>query len=645
MNKGNTQQSVISQMGLPFGKLKRMHLVGIGGAGMSAIAEILLSKGLIISGSDEKESEVTDRLKERGAKIFIGHQAAHVIGVEAVAHSSAVNPKENPETLEAYKQGIPVVKRDELLGEVMRHKVGICIAGTHGKTTTTSLTATVLHECGLKPTALIGGVSTYFREQGFGGSSLVGSGEYMVIEADEYDRTFLKLTPTIAVMTTLEAEHLDIYKDLDDLKNAFTTFAEKVPFYGSVILCADEENLLEIAKNLKHRKVTYGLKENADIRASDFNTDGVSQTFRLSIRGKDVGLISLASAGIHDTKNALAAIAVGLELGLDISSIAESLKKFVRVGRRFDVRFSGSSEFPVVIDDYAHHPTEIKATLSAARNAFPKKNIKAVFQPHLYSRTKDFAKGFAEALDLADSVALYEVFGSREKKEDYNEVSSALVLNQIQSAKGGLVTDRKAFIETCISQMRETTDVFVFMGAGDITKDAAVLAEQFIMKSGQQTAVVTEKNRISFELAAENVPLIIVPLTIHSKNKKFQLSAVLDTGATDCLISKDIAEEGEFEELLGEYLDREVHSVDGAIHIIDVVKAEQMEIGNTSRKNIHVGIMDLSSVRTFLEERGAQTAALPKAIIGYSFFKGMKLTIDYATKHLTLEHGNAALEA
>ncbi len=462
------------------GRIRHIHLVGIGGAGMSAIAEVLLNNGLKVSGSDLNASEVTERLKERGAIITIGHDAKNIDGAQVVAHSSAVRVDENPETLAAMKLGLPIIKRDELLGEIMRRKAGICVAGTHGKTTTTTMIATMLTECNLEPTALIGGISDYFLSMGAGGSALVGEGDLMVIEADEYDRTFLKLTPTIAVITTLEAEHLDIYKDIEDLKQAFTEFANKVPFYGAVILCNDEEHLRAIRPNLKRKTITYGLNADAEFQAVDIQQDRASLKFKVKRQNQSLGFIGVEAAGLHNVKNALAAIAVGFEIGLSFEDIRRGLAKFKSVRRRFQIRFEHGENAPMVIDDYAHHPTEILATIQAAKQGFQARKIVAVFQPHLYSRTRDFASEFASALSMADKVILTDIYPSRERAEDFKGVTSQWIAEKVPNA---IVVEKSNLIDV-LSQEVNSNELVVMMGAGDITKWAEKLAQFFEEKYG-----------------------------------------------------------------------------------------------------------------------------------------------------------------
>ncbi len=462
------------------GRIRHIHLVGIGGAGMSAIAEVLLNNGMKVSGSDLSTSDVTERLKERGAIITIGHDAKNIDGAEVVAHSSAVRVGENPETLAAIEIGLPVIKRDELLGEIMRRKAGICVAGTHGKTTTTTMIATMLAECNLEPTALIGGVSDYFLSIGSGGSALVGDGDLMVIEADEYDRTFLKLTPTIAVMTTLEAEHLDIYKDLDDLKEAFTEFGNKVPFYGAVVLCNDEENLRAIRPNLKRKVITYGINADAEFQATDIEQSQATLKFKVRRRTQSIGILGIDAAGLHNVKNALAAIAVGFEIGLSFEDIRRGLSKFKSVRRRFQIRFERGEHVPMVVDDYAHHPTEVRATLEAAKHGFKSRKVIAVFQPHLYSRTKDFAHDFARALCLADRAIITDIYPSRERAEDFEGVTSHLIAQEMTNAS---VIEKSHLLEALTDEVKGN-ELVVMMGAGDITKWAEKFAQTLEKKYG-----------------------------------------------------------------------------------------------------------------------------------------------------------------
>ncbi|ACF13302.1 UDP-N-acetylmuramate/alanine ligase [Chloroherpeton thalassium ATCC 35110] len=458
------------------GKIRHVHLIGIGGAGMSAIAEVLLNQGFIVTGSDLVESEVTRRLRHCGATIFIGHDRDNISGADVIVHSSAVKPEMNEEVQEAFARQIPVIKRDEMLGELMRRKAGICIAGTHGKTTTTTMVGTMLKECHEDPTVIIGGISDYFN-----GSAVVGNGNYMVIEADEYDRTFLKLTPTIGVITTLEAEHLDIYKDLDDLKQAFVQFANTVPFYGAVICCIDEPAIAAILPCLNRRVITYGLTPEAELQAKEVVFHGKTAHFTVTHLGKPLGKLELKAPGLHNVKNALATVAVGLELGLEFDSICRALASFQAVRRRFHVKYSdGEPNGLMVIDDYAHHPTEVRATLEAARLGWPKHHLIAVFQPHLFSRTQTFADEFGKALALADEIIVTDVYASREKAEDFIGVSGDLVVRAVQKAGGkASYIEQKSDIIQQLLNRASAGQMIITMGAGDITKIAGELVEKF----------------------------------------------------------------------------------------------------------------------------------------------------------------------
>lgn len=462
------------------GRTTRVHLVGIGGAGMSAIAEVLLRRSFEVSGSDQQQSEITERLKALGAKIHIGHHKESIEGADVVAHSSAVNPETNPETVEARLRGIPVIKRDELLGELMRHKIGICVAGTHGKTTTTTMIGVILQECGLSPTVIIGGISDYFQNlTQMQGSAIVGESEFMVVEADEYDRTFLKLTPTIAVITNIEAEHLDTYKDLNDVRLAFVEFANKAPFYGAVVCCGDEMAVMEVAHLFQQKVITYGISDTCDYVAYDIVQNPSGTCYKVRYRDKDLGSMELHTVGVHNVKNALAALAVAEEIGLEFEEIREALLKFYPVRRRFQLKCAPTS-MVLVVDDYAHHPTEVRATLEAARQGWQNRRRVAVFQPHLYSRTRDFAAGFAESLRLAEEVFVTEVYPSREKREDFPDVSGKLIADELMKLgyrNVQFVPDRTLLLAAVLDAAQDG-DMIITMGAGDITKFADKLTEE-----------------------------------------------------------------------------------------------------------------------------------------------------------------------
>ncbi len=387
-----------------------MHFIGVGGIGMSGIAELLANLGYVVSGSDEKRSSVTDRLEAMGVRVSSGHDAAHVGEADVVVVSSAVRPS-NPEVREAVRRQIPVIPRAEMLAELMRLRFSIAVAGAHGKTTTTSMIALVLERAGLDPTAVIGG-----RLSAFGGNARLGRGELMVAEADESDRSFLKLFPTIAVITNIDHEHLENYGGFDDLQQAFVDFANKVPFYGGVVACADDAHLSAVLGRMTRRVTTYGLDTDADITASDITLDPFTVRAVVSRREAHasattrLGPLTLNVSGRHNLQNALAAVAVGLELGLSFERIVAGLAEFRGVERRFDVR--GEPNGVLVIDDYGHHPTEIAAVLAAARTLG--RRIVVAFQPHRYTRTAALMEDFGPALAGADHVVLADIYSAGE---------------------------------------------------------------------------------------------------------------------------------------------------------------------------------------------------------------------------------------
>jgi UDP-N-acetylmuramate--alanine ligase len=458
---------------MELGKTKSVHIVGIGGAGMSAIAELLLKSGFGVTGSDLAVSEVTEKLREHGAFIYKGHQAENIGASDVVVYSSAVRRESNTEILAAEKNGIPVIKRDEMLGELMRYKYGICVSGTHGKTTTTAMVATMLIDSGESPTVMIGGVSDYLK-----GSTVVGEGKYMVIEADEYDRAFLKLTPTIAVINSLESEHMDTYGTMDELRKSFVEFANKVPFYGKVICCVDWPEIRRIIPRLNRRFATFGIEEPADVMAGDITLDGQSTSFTVHAGGSTYRNVRINVPGKHNVLNSLAAFSTGLELGLPVERIIAGLGKYSGMRRRFQLKYHEANG-PLVIDDYAHHPSEVKATVKAARDGWKNCRIIAVFQPHLYSRTAEFADEFGWALSHADSVYVADVYPSRERAEDYPGVTGSLVAEAVRKA-GGKDVSFIADQEKLILELQELTisgNLILFMGAGDVTHMASKLAD------------------------------------------------------------------------------------------------------------------------------------------------------------------------
>ena len=439
---------------------------------MSGIAEILLDQGFQVSGSDKQLSEITERLSRLGATISEGHDSAHVTkDVDALVYSSAVS-LDNPEVQEAQRRKIPVIRRAEMLAEVMRLKYGIGIAGTHGKTTVTSMISLVLMEGGLDPTVIVGG-----KLSGLGGTNArLGHGDFIVVEADEFDRSFLSITPTIAVLTTLDVDHLDCYKDLEEIKGAFVQFATKVPFYGFVVLCLDEQSLQDIMPQLSKKKIiTYGMNPQADLHALDISHKENTSTFTVVRRGEDLGKVLLQIPGLHNVKNALAAVAVGLELGVPFSKIKLGIEKFTGVYRRWEVK--AEVDGITVIDDYAHHPTEIRATLQGAKAGW-RRRVVCVFQPHLYSRTRDFYQDFGRAFFNADVLIVTDVYPARE--EPIPGVTGELIVDaarQFGHKAVQYLRDKKE-VPNFLMKIKKQGDIILTMGAGDIWK----YGEEFVMQ-------------------------------------------------------------------------------------------------------------------------------------------------------------------
>lgn len=449
---------------------RKVHMIGIGGIGMSGIAEILLAMNFKVSGSDRSLSEITDRLVSLGAEIYEGHRAENLQDADVVVYSSAVT-MDNVEIQEALKRKIPVIKRSEMLAELMRLRYGIGIAGTHGKTTTTSMVGLVLLEAGIDPTVIVGG-----KLSGLGGTNArLGKGEFIVVEADEFDRSFLQLTPVIAAITTLEKEHLDIYRDLEDIKSAFVEFANKVPFYGFVVLCLDEEGLREILPLINRKVITYGLSAQADVRAYDISFFETYSKFKVRYNGEVLGEIELNVPGIHNVKNSLVAVTIARELGVDFEKIKSALKKFTGVYRRFEIKADINGI--LVIDDYAHHPTEVSATLSAIRSGWDRRVV-AVFQPHLYTRTRDFYQEFAKAFLDSDVFICTDVYPAREIP--IQGISGQLIKDAAEKFghKNVIYVSDKKEIPDRLMEIVKPGDIVVTMGAGDIWK----FGEEFINK-------------------------------------------------------------------------------------------------------------------------------------------------------------------
>jgi UDP-N-acetylmuramate--alanine ligase len=388
------------------GRIKHIYFVGIGGIGMSGIAELLLNLGYLVSGSDAKESLITKRLNQLGAKIYIGHKASQVAGVDVIVTSSAISA-DNAEVLAARERLIPVIPRAEMLAELMRLKYGIAVAGTHGKTTTTSIVAAILAKGKLDPTIVVGG-----RLNSLGSNAKLGSGEFLVAEADESDGSFLKLSPTIAVVTTIDAEHLDYYGTLDNIKRNFLQFINKVPFYGAAVLCLDQKNIQELIPKVEKRYITYGLNTQADVMAEQITFSKFSSSFNVLYRGESLGKVNNNIPGLHNVYNCLAAVGVGIDLGLEFSTIKSALEEFVGADRRFQL--IGEAGDILIIDDYAHHPVEIKATLRAAKDGFGRRTV-VIFQPHRYTRTRDMLDEFFTAFYQADVLVVTDIYSAGEK--------------------------------------------------------------------------------------------------------------------------------------------------------------------------------------------------------------------------------------
>lgn len=435
---------------------------------MSGIAEILISQGFIVSGSDLHKSEVTDHLAALGARICIGHNASHIADAEVVVYSSAVRPLENPETVAAVERKIPIIRRAEMLSEVSRLKYCLAIAGTHGKTTTTSMCGLVMMRAGLDPTVIVGG-----RLKGLGGTNArLGTGDWIVLEADEYDRSFLQLLPTIAIITNVEADHLDIYSDLDDIKGAFVEFTNKVPFYGTACVCLDDPGVRAILPVVKRRVVSYGTSAQCDVRAIDITYNERSSNFTLVHLGNQLGEIALNTPGEHNVRNALAACAMAIQCGISFDDIRDGLADFGGVYRRFEIK--GEVGGVLIVDDYAHHPTEIRATLSAARKGWNRRII-AVFQPHTYTRTRDFFADFATSFDEADVLILTDVYPARE--EPIEGVTGKLIADAARDAGHRNVhyVDHVSDIPEMLKNLVREGDLVLTMGAGDVWKVALAL--------------------------------------------------------------------------------------------------------------------------------------------------------------------------
>jgi UDP-N-acetylmuramate--alanine ligase len=459
-----------------FKKIKHIHFVGIGGIGMSGIAEVLLNLGYRVSGSDMRESETTERLRKLGGEIFIGHRAENITEPHVVVISSAVK-SDNVEVVSAREKQVPVIPRAEMLAELMRLKYGVAIAGAHGKTTTTSMVATVLAAGGIDPTVVIGG-----KLNSIGTNAKLGQGEFLVAEADESDGSFLKLSPTIAVVTTIDEEHLDYYKDINEIKDAFLAFINKVPFYGVAILCLDQQHIQELLPRVQKRYQTYGMSTQADYQARDVSLRPLGSRFKVLHHGEDLGWFELSVPGVHNINNSIAAIAVARELEIDLETIRKSLKEFSGVQRRFTIK--GEVDGIIVVDDYGHHPTEVRATLAAAA-AGMERRVVVVFQPHRYTRTQHLQTEFFTAFNQADKLVIMDIYAAGEKP--IPGVSGEALAEGVK--KYGhkdvvYIAEREKIVEHMAAALRKG-DLLITLGAGDVWKIGEQVLEK--LKRGDRT--------------------------------------------------------------------------------------------------------------------------------------------------------------
>ncbi|WP_188149897.1 UDP-N-acetylmuramate--L-alanine ligase [Teredinibacter waterburyi] len=458
-------------------RIRRIHFIGIGGAGMSGIAEVLLNQGYEISGSDLRESQVTRRLTAMGAKVFIGHHANNVVGADVVVNSSAVLAT-NPELVEARNNRTPVVRRAEMLGELMRYRHGIAVAGTHGKTTTTSLIASIFAEAELDPTFVIGGLLN-----SAGSNAGLGESRYLVAEADESDASFLHLQPMVAVVTNIDADHMDTYGgDFNVLKKTFIEFLHNLPFYGIAVLCTDDSVVEEIIPDVARGVITYGFSASADFQAYDIQQDAGRQRFKVKRPGKEKPLhVFLNMPGEHNVLNATAAIAVATDEGIGDEYIQNGLAQFLGVGRRFEIYGEyhvGGSETVMLVDDYGHHPREVAATIKAVRDGWPKRRLVMVYQPHRYSRTRDLYEDFVEVLSSVDQLVLLEVYAAGEdpiQGADSRHLSRSI---RIRGQVDPIFIEGVEGVPSVIKDIVQPGDIVITQGAGNVGTLAAELAKR-----------------------------------------------------------------------------------------------------------------------------------------------------------------------
>ncbi len=465
-----------------FAKIQRIHFVGIGGIGMSGIAEVLLTLGYGVSGSDLRNSPTTERLARLGAQIFVGHAESNVHGAEVVVTSSAI-VRDNPEVAEARRLHLPVIQRAEMLAELMRLKYGIAIAGMHGKTTTTSMVAAVLGAGGLDPTVVVGG-----RVDSLGSNARLGTSQYLVAEADESDRSFLKLSPILSVVTNIDREHMDCYRDMEDVHETFVEFMDRVPFYGTVVACTDNEALRDLLPQVRRRVLTYGTREDADFRAVEVTTErdsgAMHNSFGVIFQGRDLGRFDLFVPGAHNVLNATAAIAVGMGLEIPVERIREGIAQFRGVDRRFQLK--GSVAGVRVVDDYGHHPTEILATLAAARQWMGGSGrIHVIFQPHRFTRTYLLMEEFAQAFPEADRLLVLDIYAASEQPI---AGVSGLGLSRKIFCRNGFPAEFAASFAAAVEAVVEQTrpgDMVLTLGAGTVSQ----LGTQILEKLGAREPV------------------------------------------------------------------------------------------------------------------------------------------------------------
>jgi UDP-N-acetylmuramate--alanine ligase len=463
-----------------YGKIRKIHFIGIGGIGMSGIAEVLLNLNYQISGSDLRASDITQRLGTMGAEIYLGHAASNLRDVDVVVTSSAVK-SDNAEVSEALRRLIPVIPRAEMLAELMRMKYGIAVAGTHGKTTTTSMVATLFCHGGLDPTAVIGG-----RLDAFGSNAKLGQGQFLVAEADESDGSFLKLSPTIAIVTNIDADHLDFYRDLEEIKETFVEFINKIPFYGRAILCLDDKNIQGIIPLIRKRFTTYGFSAQADFQASEVEHQALQTSFAVDYCGQRLGRISFQMPGDHNVLNALAATAAAMEVGLDFATIAAGFKNFGGVQRRFQIKDEINGI--MIVDDYGHHPAEIKATLNAARNGWERR-IVTVFQPHRYSRTAALFDDFTTAFYETDQLIILDIYAAGEDAID--GISAEKLAAQVTGhghKDVQYLADRGKVVDHLLSNCHEG-DIVITMGAGNVWQIGEEFAQRLHSVVAQQESI------------------------------------------------------------------------------------------------------------------------------------------------------------